>query len=154
MLLFLMLIDFLLVLVELRSAALVGFSKVPTSLLLILLNFSTNYPNFFMPLLLIPLQTSRKAASPEGAFVLRRLVFFFTGDFNEDGGLFWLCSAGGGGGGGRLGDGDGDTTHVMEHIIIIIIIQSTLMIIMGWKNWTQVGRPMSTKMILMREANN
>jgi hypothetical protein len=55
MLLFLMLIDFLLVLVELRSAALVGFSKVPTSLLLILLNFSTNYPNFFMPLLLIPL---------------------------------------------------------------------------------------------------
>ena len=43
--------------------ALVGFSEVPTSLLLILLNFSTSYPNLFVPPLLIPLQTSRKAAS-------------------------------------------------------------------------------------------
>jgi hypothetical protein len=25
---------------------------------------------------------------------------------------------------------------------------------MGWKNWTQVGRPVSTKMIITREANN
>ena len=39
------------------------FSEVPTSLLLILLNFSTSYPNLFVPPLLIPLQTSRKAAS-------------------------------------------------------------------------------------------
>jgi len=47
--------------------ALAGFSKVPTSLLLILLNFSTSYPNLFVPPLLIPLQTSCKAASLEGA---------------------------------------------------------------------------------------
>ena len=43
------------------------FSKVPTSLLLILLNFASCYPNLFVPPLLIPLQTSRKAASSEGA---------------------------------------------------------------------------------------
>jgi hypothetical protein len=37
------------------------------------------------------------------------LVFFFTGDFTEGGGIFWLCDAGGEGGGDRLGgDGDGD----------------------------------------------
>jgi hypothetical protein len=58
---------FSLVLVELCSAALAGFSEVPTSLLLILLNFSASYPNLFMPPLLIPLQTSRKVASLEGA---------------------------------------------------------------------------------------
>ena len=50
-----MLIDFSLVLVELCSAALVGFSEVPTSLLLILLNFASSYPNLVVPPLLIPL---------------------------------------------------------------------------------------------------
>ena len=45
----------------------VGFSEVPTSLLLILLNFASRYPNLFVPLLLIPLQTSRKVASLERA---------------------------------------------------------------------------------------
>jgi hypothetical protein len=54
----------------------VGFSKVLTFLLLILLNFSTNYPNFFMPLLLIPLQTSHKAASLEG-------LLFYDGWFSS-----------------------------------------------------------------------
>ena len=58
---------FSLVLVELCSAALVGFFEVPTVLLLILLNFFTSYPNLFVLLLLIPLQTSCKVASLEGA---------------------------------------------------------------------------------------
>ena len=58
---------FSLVLVELCSAALADFSEVPTSLLLILLNFSTSYPNLFVPPLLIPLQTSRNVASLERA---------------------------------------------------------------------------------------
>ena len=58
---------FSLVLVELCSAALAGFSQVPTSLLLILLNFASSYPNLFMPPFFIPLQTYRKAASPKGA---------------------------------------------------------------------------------------
>ena len=44
-----------------------GFSKVPTSLLLILLNFSLGCPNLFVLTLLIPLQTSCTATSPEGA---------------------------------------------------------------------------------------
>ena len=44
----------------------VGFSEVPTSLLLILLNFASSYPNLFVPPLLIPLQTARKVASVEG----------------------------------------------------------------------------------------
>jgi hypothetical protein len=45
----------------------VGFSKVPPSLLLILLIFDASYPNIFVPPLLIPLETAHKAASPEGA---------------------------------------------------------------------------------------
>ena len=36
-------------------------------MLLILLNFAANFPNLFEPPLLIPLQTSRKAASTKGA---------------------------------------------------------------------------------------
>ena len=67
MLLFLTLIVFSLVLVELCSSALVVFSEVPTSLLLILLNFASSYPNLFVPPLLIPLQTSHKVASLKGA---------------------------------------------------------------------------------------
>ena len=43
------------------------FFEVSTSLLLILLNFASNYPNLFVPPLLIPLQTSRNVASLERA---------------------------------------------------------------------------------------
>ena len=43
------------------------FSEVPSSLLLILLHFASSYPNLFVSSVLIPLQTSRKAANPEGA---------------------------------------------------------------------------------------
>ena len=40
---------------------------VTRSLLLILLNFASSYPNLFVPPLLIPLQTSRNVASLERA---------------------------------------------------------------------------------------
>ena len=84
------------------------FFEVPTSLLLILLNFSASYPNLFMPLLLIPLQTSRKAASL-GGLCFTMAGFLLHRGLQRGGGLFWLCSVGGGGGGGHLGgDGDGD----------------------------------------------
>jgi hypothetical protein len=92
---------FFLVLVELCSAALASFSEIPTSLLLIHLNFFASYPNLFVPPLLILLQNSRKVASLEG------LLFYYgwlssSADFTGGEGLFWLCGAGGGGGGTAL----------------------------------------------------
>jgi hypothetical protein len=48
----------------------VGFSKVASCFLLILLHFASGYPNIFVPPLLIPLQTSCKAAFSEGGFIL------------------------------------------------------------------------------------
>jgi hypothetical protein len=41
--------------------------------------------------------------------------------------------------------------------IFWLFVKSTLMIIVGWKNWTPVGRPVSTKIIrskwLLREKS-
>jgi hypothetical protein len=84
------------------------FSLVPPFLLYFLLNLSSNYPNLFVSSLLIPLQTSRKAASLE-AFFLPWLAFFFAEDFARGGRrLFWLFDGTGGERGGAHLEGDGD----------------------------------------------
>ena len=71
-----------------------GFSKVPTSLFFILLNFFASYPNLFAMPLLIPLQTSHKVASSEGALFYDGWLSSSSGAGASSGSTAWEAEEG------------------------------------------------------------